>query len=286
MKSLTTIVGVVGSVAIAGLAITAFSNKPSGETNASITASKANVVRVSGEDFKFDAPDSLPPGLTEFRFMNKGPSIHHMSLLKLEEGKTIQHLTAALSDPNAGTPEWVREVGGPNAPDPGKEANATLMLHPGNYALICFVDIGGPPHFTKGMIRPLHVYSANHDSDAKPKADLTLTLFDYNFKESTPIKAGTRTLEVHNGGPQIHEVEMIKLAPGKTVDDFFKWFDKMEGPPPGSAIGGISSLESGMTEYFTADFTPGNYVFLCFVGDEKDHKPHFAHGMVKTFSVE
>ena len=69
MKSLTTIVGVVGSVAIAGLAITAFSNKPSAETNASITTSKANVVRVSGEDFKFDAPDSLPPGLTEFRFM-------------------------------------------------------------------------------------------------------------------------------------------------------------------------------------------------------------------------
>jgi len=41
-----------------------------------------------------------------------------------------------------------------------------------------------------------------------------------------------------------------------------------------------------MTQYFTADFTPGNYVFLCFVGDEKDHKPHFAHGMVQNFTVE
>jgi hypothetical protein len=40
-----------------------------------------------------------------------------------------------------------------------------------------------------------------------------------------------------------------------------------------------------MTQYFTADLTPGNYVLLCFVPDAKDGKAHMEHGMVKEFKV-
>jgi hypothetical protein len=42
----------------------------------------------------------------------------------------------------------------------------------------------------------------------------------------------------------------------------------------------------GTTQYFTADLTPGNYAFLCFVSDGKDGKPHLEHGMVKEFAVK
>ena len=40
-----------------------------------------------------------------------------------------------------------------------------------------------------------------------------------------------------------------------------------------------------MSEYFTADLTPGNYALLCFVPDAKDGKPHLEHGMVKQFKI-
>jgi hypothetical protein len=253
--------------------------------HAATLAAKVNVVRVTGEDFKFDAPDEIPAGLTEFRFLNKGPALHHMAVLKLADGKTIDDLHAALANPGP-PPKWVKEYGGPNAPAPGVEGNATLMLEPGNYVLICFVDIGGPPHFTKGMVRALRVVPAAAPTPSSLEADATLELFDYNFKLSSPIRAGTRIIKVHNVGQQHHEIELVQLAPGATVSQMMTWIAKMEGPPPGKALGGVAGMDTGMSQYFTADFQPGNYALICFLPDAKDGKPHFAHGMVQQITVE
>jgi hypothetical protein len=247
-------------------------------------AAKARVVTVTGADFTFDAPDTISAGVTEFRFVNKGPSLHHMQIVKLTGGKTFDDLHAALANPGP-PPAWVKMLGGPNVPVPGTESNATLTLAPGNYAIICFVDLGGPPHFTKGMIRALKVVPSKVASAPTPKADITTSLFDYNFKLSSHVRAGTHTIRVHNTGPQAHEVELIRLAPGKTVEDFVAWLGDMKGPPPAKPIGGIAAIESGMSQLFTADFAPGNYALICFIPDSKDGKPHYAHGMTKQFNV-
>lgn len=288
MASATTIVGlIVTSVAAVTIAASSTSylaystNEP---LIPSAPAAKARIVQVTGEDFKFDAPDVLPAGLTEFRFLNKGPALHHMALLKLTGGKTVDDLISALGKPGR-LPTWAKEVGGPNAPAPGGEANATLMLEPGNYAYICFVDTDGPPHFTKGMVKPLRVVPAKGPSGPKPKADVTATLLDYSFKLSSPVRAGKRTIRVHNAGPQHHEVQLVQLAPGASLGDFMKWLQKMEGPPPGKPLGGIAGIESGMSEYFTADFVPGSYALICFLPDTKDGKPHFVHGMAQQIEV-
>jgi uncharacterized cupredoxin-like copper-binding protein len=290
MRSTKTIAGlIVGSVVVATLAFsTTFAE---GSARARVTSADAltaparpPVVRVSGMDFSFDAPDVIPAGLTEFRFMNKGPSLHHMQILRLEGGKTVDDLRAALANPGP-PPAWVKEVGGPNAAAPGLESNATLMLEAGNYALICFVDIGGPPHFMKGMVRALRVAASSEASAPTPKVDATATLFDYGFKFSSPIQAGTRTIRVLNTGAQHHEIELVRLNAGSSVGDFLKWLAKMEGPPPGTPLGGVSSIDVGASQYFTADFTPGNYALICFLPDTKDGKPHFAHGMIQQITV-
>ena len=287
--SATTVVGLIlGSVAVVTLAATSSTyttdsnNKPPTTTE---PAAKARVVHVTGEDFKFDAPDVIPAGLTEFRFLNKGPALHHMALLKLTGGKTVDDLVAALAKPGP-LPKWAKEEGGPNASAPGEEANATLTLEPGNYAFICFVDIGGPPHFAKGMVKPLRVVPATGPSGPKPRADVTVTLSDYNFQLSSPVRAGKRTIRVHNTGPQPHEVQLVQLAPGASLGDFMKWMEKMEGPRAGKALGGIAGIESGMSQYFTADFAPGKYALICFLPDVKDGKPHFAHGMAQQIEVK
>jgi hypothetical protein len=286
-----TVAGIIlGSVAV----VTLSTGRPGGTPtieNASTSSVvsrplvKPHVVTVTGKDFKFDAPDEISAGLTEFRFLNKGPSIHHMQILKLTKGKTFADLRTALAR-QAPPPAWMKEVGGPNAPAPGTESNATLMLEPGNYAIICFVDIGGAPHFTKGMMRPLKVVAASGPVASNPTPDITATLFDYNFRLSTPIVAGTRTIRVVNNGTQPHELELVQLAPGKTANDFLSWAGGgMKGPPPAKPIGGIAAIERGMSQTFTASFTPGNYAFICFIPDAKDGKPHFVHGMTKDFSV-
>ena len=285
MASVMTVLGLVASsVAAANLATSSTSVREPAIGVYAATAAKPNVVRVSGEDFKFDAPDVIPAGMTEFIFTNKGPSIHHLAILKLNGGKTIDDLRAALANPGP-PPRWVKEYGGANAPAPGDEANVILNLAPGNYALICFVDIGGPPHFAKGMVRPLRVVPSKKVNSA-PTASVTMTLYDYSFKLSAPIRAGTRTVRVRNSGKQHHEVQLIQLAPGKTVKEVLDWIGKPDGPPPGKAIGGVAGMEPGMTEYFTANFAPGKYGLLCFLPDANDGKPHLAHGMVQEITVK
>jgi hypothetical protein len=78
------------------------------------------------------------------------------------------------------------------------------------------------------------------------------------------------------------------LAPGKKVDDLLKWGSaaKPQGPPPASGIGGAIVGRGAGPVTFKADFTAGDYAFVCFIPDSKDGKPHFAHGMVQSFTVQ
>lgn len=244
------------------------------------------VVTVIARDFAFEAPDQVPAGMVTFQLENRGHALHHVSLVKLEDGKTLDDVFAAL---RAGgpPPAWMKEMGGPNAPDPGGRANATLFLQPGTYALLCWVDIPDHvSHVMKGMAKQITVTPAPVPAAAAtPAGDITLRLNDYSFALSKPVTAGTHTIRVENGAAQPHEVELIRLAPGKTTEDLMAWMQSMQGPPPASAAGGISGMRHGEAQSFTYDFTPGTYVLICFLPDHGDGKPHFMHGMIQTLTV-
>jgi uncharacterized cupredoxin-like copper-binding protein len=244
------------------------------------------VVTVHTKDFSFDAPAEITAGMTTFKLVNDGPNLHHMLIVRLDSGKTVADVEASLKKQGP-PPGWMVMSGGPNAPDPGHESNTTVNLTEGQYALLCIVDIpGGVPHAAKGMIKALTVKPATGPAAAAPVADVKVVLNDYNFDFSTPITAGSHTFEVRNAAKQPHEIEILKLAPGKTVKDLSAWMTKMAGPPPASAIGGTLPTSGGTPAYFTADFTPGDYVFICFIPDAKDGKPHAQHGMITTVTVK
>jgi uncharacterized cupredoxin-like copper-binding protein len=248
-----------------------------------------HTLTVIARDFAFQAPDSIPAGWTTLRLVNEGPSLHHLVLVRLDSGKTVADFHAAMQSPNAPPPAWAVTVPSVNAPDPKSSANATTDLVPGNYVMLCFVDIPDhAPHFTKGMVRPLTVTAAAGGSaQTAPTADVVIALKDYAFTVSSgSLSAGTHTIQVKNDGPQEHELELVKLAPGKTMKDLGAWFAKPEGPPPGSAIGGVVGVMKGSAGYFTVDLSAGNYAFVCFVPDAKDKKAHVEHGMVKEFTVQ
>jgi hypothetical protein len=249
------------------------------------------VVTVTTRDFNFEAPAEIAAGPTTFRLVNAGQALHHVQLARLDEGKTLQDVFAALQA-GGRPPAWIHWVGGPNAPDPGAEANATLVLEPGNYVLLCFVDVPDHvPHVMKGMARPLRVTApaatpVANASGGLPAADVVMTLNDYSFTLSRPLTRGRHTIRVENAAQQPHEIELIRLAPGKTLDDLKAWMGNMQGPPPASAIGGIAGIERGVANTFDVDLAPGEYVLICFLPDAKDGKPHFMHGMVQTIRVE
>lgn len=241
-------------------------------------------VAVRATDFAFAAPDTISAGVTTLTLENAGTMLHHAQLVKLDSGKTGADLRIAL---NGHKPmAWATFVSGPNAPDPGSQANATVDLAPGNYVILCAVDIpGGVPHFDKGMMRPLVVKPATGPAAAMPASDVKITLADYSFSVSAPLTAGAHTIAVTSAGPQPHEVQIVRFTPGKAFDDFAKWVQHPVGPPPASAIGGVSTLTPGHSAQFTVTLTPGDYALLCFVPDTKDGKSHIAHGMVQTFKI-
>jgi len=244
------------------------------------------IVTVTATDYRFDAPATAPAGAVTIHLINHGKELHQVQLIKLEDGKTAADFAKALQTPGP-PPSWIKFVGGPNGIAPGQEAQATSVLAPGSYVYLCLIPSqDGVMHAAKGMVRPFEVTAASGALTEAPAADVTITLTDYAFQSSQPLTAGRHTIMVKNAGPQPHEIVLLKLAPGKKAEDFGRWAETgMKGPPPAEPLGGVGFLDKGLEGSFTADLTPGDYGFICFVPDAKDGKPHLAHGMMKTVTV-
>jgi uncharacterized cupredoxin-like copper-binding protein len=257
-------------------------------------AFKVPVVTIHAKDFAFEAPASIGAGQTTFRLVNDGTQLHHLVILKLDKGKSLADMQAAMKSEGP-PPTWITAMGGPNAAVPGGSTEATVTLDAGSYVLLCFIPSPGEemPHAAKGMMTGLTVTATGGVMQAgatyapTPAPDVHLVLKDYGFALSKPITAGKHTIHVMNEGPQDHEATIIQLAPGKHVGDFYTWASTggMKGPPPGKPIGGMSNIAKGRTAIFSNDFTPGTYGVICFV-PAPDHKMHADHGMVTEFEVK
>jgi hypothetical protein len=264
------------------------------DARSATTAFKVPVVTVHAKDFAFTSPASIAPGMTSFRLVNDGKVLHHLSVIKLDAGKTFADFQAAMKNPGP-PPKWITAVGGPNAAVPGSSVEATLNLEAGTYVLVCFIPSPGEtvPHMAKGMMQPLTVSATGGVMQAgaayapTPSPDMHLVMKDYGFTLSKPLTAGKHVIHVMNEGPQEHEAIFIKLAPGKHIADFNSWaLEGMKGPPPGMPVDGMAGMSKGRTGIFSANITPGTYALTCFAPDAKDGKEHSKHGMTAEFVVK
>lgn len=239
----------------------------------------ARVVSVVAHDFAFTLPDTLPSGLTTFRLKNAGRQPHHVMLYRLDAGKRLSDVMAALAAGGA-HPAWMHPVGGPNAVPRGGEAVGTVRLAPGSYVVFCHVKSPDQViHFAKGMLKRLTVVPAGGEVRSLPHADLTLTLRDYGFRFSRPPAHGRQRILVRNAGTQPHEVILSRLAPGKSSGDFVRWMNTQQGPPPVVPWGGTTDLPPGGAMTIDVDLEPGRYSLVCRVRDAADGRPHDEHGM-------
>lgn len=247
-------------------------------------------VTLIATDYAFRAPDTIPAGFTTFRLLNDGDQIHMALLVRFEEGKTLRDYLAAYGEAfrtRGSRPPWAKRLGGPGAANPHGTSNATQYLEPGSYAWTCLVDVpDGIPHVMKGMAKPFIVRELGAALAARtaPEADVVMHLLDYNFSLSTPFTIGKHLVRVENSGAEPHEAGLLKLVPGKTIQDLQAWIQKPQGPPPASPVGGISALAPGTEAYFEADLTPGDYVLLCFV-TAPDGRSHIVHGMIQHIRI-
>lgn len=255
---------------------------------AQVTPPPVPVVTFTTTDFAFQGPDTIPSGVVTLRLVNRGPSLHHIQLVQLGAGKTLDSLMTAMRNPGP-PPEWMRFVAGPNTPAPGDSSALTEPLAPGNYALICVIpNERGVPHIAMGMARPLVVAApaAGTLAAVEPTARVEVTLSDYDFALSAPLSAGTHTLKVTNAGPQPHEFFIARLDSGVTAQQLVDWVHGgMRGRPPAIPLGGTTMFAAGAHTFVTLTLTAGEYALLCFVPDAGDRREHVAHGMLKQIRV-
>jgi uncharacterized cupredoxin-like copper-binding protein len=246
-----------------------------------------NLVTITAIDYALTAPDTIPAGLTTLRMINAGRE-PHQAVVAGAPGKSFAELQAALLTEGA-FPDWVSFPGGDGVVSSGDSAIVTVNLAAGNYLLLCYIaSLDGKLHIEKGMYRRLVVVPApaGTRAAAEPTTDVTVTLSDYAFALSAPLRAGTHTIRIENNGPQLHELTLERLEPGKTLADWKAWMTGgMRGTPPSQPAGGLTGPDKGKVGWLTVTLAPGNYLLNCYVADAKDGKPHFAHGMVREITV-
>ena len=111
---------------------------------------------VTGIDYAFQLPDTLPPGPVVLRFRNAGQVAHEFGMALLKPGVTLDRVLDAVR--GGGSPDSLLDgTVGILIARPGTVAGGALLvdLTPGRtYALFCNFQDGPdkPPHSSLGMV--------------------------------------------------------------------------------------------------------------------------------------
>jgi hypothetical protein len=245
-------------------------------------------LRIVAVDYAYQLPKEIAAGPTRLELVNQGHELHHAQLVRLEQGKTVADLVAAMQ-PAAPPPAWVVPVGGPGAVNPGDSSSVIQTLPPGQYALFCWIPslVDHKEHRMKGMVAGFKVTEGHGARPELPKADVTIRMLDFGYAPSAPLTAGKRVIRVTNDGPQLHEMVLVQLPAGNTAADLLAWNpETATEPPPARYVGGTVALPPGGEAIVEATLEAGSYVLICYIPDAKDGRPHLAHGMVLPLTVQ
>lgn len=259
---------------------------PATTTTTTTAATIVRTIELDASDFAFSAPETLPAGLTTIRMRNHGQEIHHGQLLRMNDGVSFEQFAAALQAEGEGALRLISAEGGPGTIDPHAVTEVTLDLKPGTYALACFIPgPDGVPHLAKGMLKPLQVTAPSQPQATPPQVQGTFSLRDFAFDMPASLASGKATYRVVNVGRQLHELNIVKLASGKSIDDLLAWEKAPAGPPPFESVGGINAFSADGSGYMTLDLAPGTYVALCRVPDPASGVAHEHLGMIQQFTI-
>lgn len=259
-------------------------------------------VEITAADFSFELPASIPAGLTRLTLKNDSVIDHHAMFMRLNDDAELADLEAALTQPDLGPIFAVSQsLGGPDV-GAGLQATVIADLPAGQYMVICVIpEADGIPHYMMGMQAPLEVTEAT-EALAAPVADATVELVDFAFEmPAMKIAAGPQIWAAPNVGEQVHEMVIMRQAPGVTFAQVQEMLSAppatpaagaeaspmaaMSGPPPFALIGGVAPMSPGFTNWAVLDLEAGDYFAICFVPDPASGAPHFALGMLMPFTV-
>jgi hypothetical protein len=248
-----------------------------------------NVVTITAADFSYQLPKELPAGPTKIVLENHGAETHQAALVRLADGATADQFLQTLATDFEGAQQFGTFVAGPNEAAPNAASAVVTDLEPGNYLVLCLIpSADGTPHVLKGMMTPLVVTEPAGETRSIAATTPKLVVKEFSFDLPNDYEGGP--LEIENKGEQAHEVVVVGLKDGVTIQDIIDSsvpiFTPAKGPAPYTDVAGITPVAPGGTAHLDLDLEPGRYALLCFLPDTANPTTdHLHNGMATVFTV-
>jgi hypothetical protein len=243
-------------------------------------------VTVVARDYSFELPATIPGGLVEVSLTNAGGEPHFVDIATMTPQATLPEVKGALSPPPgspvpAGSPgpALFERFAGVSTMDPGRTGKVTVNLSAGRYAFFCRLPSpDGIRHVAKGMISEVTV--TDELAGMLPAPAGTIVAVDFAYGAVPALKRGTNIVRLRNEGRQFHEINLVEINEGSTIDDVVAWFKRPAGTSPIRSLGG-GSISPGHETSTTLELEPGSsYAFVCGIPDLLgDRALHVTKGM-------
>jgi hypothetical protein len=237
---------------------------------------------VSVRSGSITAPDTVAPGWTRLRVEEDGVG-HIVVAFRLPNASSdadVAKFLAAL-DTTATTPKSGVAMGGPEI---GDTADIVMNLTPGRYVFGCVSrDATGHRHANSGEARSFVVASATvaPGRAAPPVATHELRMTEFTYAGIDTWRAGAQVIRVENVGTQDHQLRLVRLHNGSTLE---QWV--VEPEQHGTPIVGVARMGPSEVVYMPADLPPGNYLAYCLIPDAATKRAHVEIGMLKPIHVQ
>src|SRR5215207_146937 len=241
-----------------------------------------------------------------------------LNFLQLPEGMTFEDFMGMLAGPSAASPEAMMGTPGAEAGPPEGEgedrppewyfqaemaggtgafagpAQAIIDLTPGEW--IAWAGFPDAPQAPVGLTVTGEA-GATPAAGAEPAADVTVTMFEYDFALEGPLTPGSDALAVTNVGAQPHEMFMVRTPETVTEEQIAQILDlEMQGATPAPESGvpnpetflpvaSMTPLSMGKTGWIPVTLEPGTYIVVCFVPDIESGMPHAFEGIYEVLTV-
>jgi hypothetical protein len=232
---------------------------------------------------------TVPAGLVHVTFRNRGRDPHALGIWRLNDGVTFERFRRRAN--GDGAIDLVSPRGGVAQLDPGRTWEMTTQLRPGLYGVVDYAgdDPGQKSNMERGMIASLRVTPAQHRAEAPPQAAVSVTLDDFAFRGLPTTFSTDAVLDVRSRGHEGHEVNLIRLAPDKTMADVRSALKQFlagnDVEPPGEVVELLGPVATGWRGWIKPHLAPGRYAALCLMPDSATGKVHAELGMVSSFTV-
>lgn len=238
-------------------------------------------------DKGFDAPSQVEAGLVNVRLFNRSSATQHIAILKVDRLDRVATIAEYLRAGDWNVP-WISRMGGPESSAPGGVSSVSMILEPGRYVvaqLPVAPTHGGP--LVLAEVQELAVIRRAEGAGATtlPATEVTLVMNEWGFTVEGPLHAGRRTLRVDNKGQFEHHVSIVRLLPGRTMEQAVRWAERPVGAAPFETVGGTTNVERRRAVNVTVDLMPGDYALLCTTYNPLSKQLHSQHGMVKQIRV-